>query len=123
MKVRIEVTDLSAFPDASVVCGEPTTSSIDKTALTDPAYLVEVTSNSTEEYDRGDKLGHYKQIPSLRAVLIISHRRRSITIVERMATAQGGWDEREARSGDTVNLDAVSFSVDDIYDGIALDVG
>jgi len=123
MKVRIEATDLSTFPDASVICGEPATSSIDNNALTNPAYLVEVTSKSTEDYDRGDKLGHYKQIPSLRAVLIVSHHRRSITVIERAAAASGGWSEREVRSGEAVSLDAFSFPVDDIYDGIALDAG
>lgn len=123
MKVRIEATDLSTFPDASVACGEPLTSKIDAHALINPAYLVEVTSTSTEDYDRGDKLGHYKQIPSLRAVLIVSHRRRSIMIIERTTGEDGGWSEREARSGEAVVLGGFSFLVDEIYDGISLESG
>ena len=35
--------------------------------------LVEVTSPSTEEYDRGEKLRHYTHLPSVREVLIVSH--------------------------------------------------
>ena len=121
MKIRVEASDLSTFPDASVICGAPTTSSKDDNAITNPALLVEVTSKSTEDYDRGDKLSHYKQIPALRAVLFVSHRTRSITCVERSAT---GWDERELRSGERLELanPSVSFGVDEVYDGIELEV-
>ncbi len=120
LKVRIEESDLSTFPDASVVCGEAVASAIDANAITNPALLVEVTSRSTEDYDRGDKLSHYKQIPALRAVLYVSHRTRRITVVER---TERGWDERELRGGERVSLGTppATFAVDDVYDGIALD--
>ena len=48
--------------------------------------LVEVTSRSTEDYDRGDKLSHYKQLTTLQAVIFVSHRARRITVVERTRT-------------------------------------
>jgi Uma2 family endonuclease len=51
-------------------------------AVVNPTLLVEVTSPSTEDYDRGDKLGHYKQLPSVLDVLLISHRRPQVTVVE-----------------------------------------
>lgn len=74
MKVRIDASDLSTFPDVSVICGEPFMSSLDANALSNPTLLVEVTSKGTEDYDRGDKLSHYKQLPSLQVVLFVSHR-------------------------------------------------
>ncbi|MDP3156844.1 MAG: Uma2 family endonuclease [Archangium sp.] len=120
MKVRIEASDLSTFPDVSVVCGEPIMSSIDANALSNPTLLVEVTSKGTEDYDRGDKLSHYKQLPSLRVVLFVSHRKRSITRVQR---TEGGWEEREFRAGEVVSVESpqLSFTVDEVYDGIVLD--
>ena len=120
LKIRIEASDLSTFPDVSVICGAPTTSPKDDHAVTNPTLLVEVTSKSTEDYDRGDKLSHYKQLPSLRVVLFVSHRTRSVTCVERTAT---GWNERQVRSGERLELanEGVSFAVDDVYDGIELD--
>lgn len=95
-------------------------SGIDANAITNPTVLVEVTSKSTEDYNRGDKLSHYKQLPALRAVLFISHRTRTITLVERTTT---GWDEREFRAGEVVALASpeAAFAVDDVYDGITLD--
>ncbi len=120
LKVRIEASDLTTYPDVSVLCGEPVVSSIDANAITNPVILVEVTSRSTEDYDRGDKLSHYKQLPSLHAVLFVSHRTRRITCVERRVD---GWTERELRGGETASLETppVAFTVDEVYDGITLD--
>jgi Uma2 family endonuclease len=120
LKVRIEATDLSTFPDVTVVCGERRVAAIDPHAVTNPTILVEVTSNSTEDYDRGEKLGHYKQIPGLIAVLVVSHRRSQVTTIEREGS---GWTQREHRAGDEVVLESppLSVAVDDLYAGIALD--
>ncbi|MEO7092855.1 MAG: Uma2 family endonuclease [Polyangiales bacterium] len=121
LKIRVDATDLATFPDVSVVCGAPVTSPKDDNAVTNPVLIVEVTSRSTEDYDRGDKLSHYKQLPSLRAVLFVSHRARSITVVERDGSA---WSERELRGGEVVSLSypSVTVSVDELYEGIALEL-
>ena len=87
---RTVTADLSAFPDASVVCGEVEAPAIDPHAVTNPSLLVEVTSRSTEDYDRGDKLSHYKQLASLQAVVFVSHRHRRVTVVSRVG-AGWGW--------------------------------
>ena len=120
LKVRVEASDLSTFPDVSVVCGDAIAANIDANAITNPTLLVEVTSKSTEDYDRGDKLSHYKQLPALQTVLFVSHRTRRITVIERSAT---GWGERDYRGGEQVSIaaPAAAFAVDDIYEGITLD--
>jgi Uma2 family endonuclease len=120
LKVRVEASDLSTFPDVSVVCGEAVAAAIDAHAITNPVLLVEVTSKSTEDYDRGDKLSHYKQLTSLRVVLFVSHRTRRVTVVERVAS---GWEERELRGGEQVELSSprLGFAVDELYEGIELD--
>jgi Uma2 family endonuclease len=120
LKVRVEATDLTTFPDVTVVCGARLTASIDANAVVNPTLLVEVTSSSTEGYDRGEKLSHYRQIPSLNAVSIVSHRRKQVTIVERTGD---GWAQREARSGEIITVDSLSLSlaVDDLYAGIELE--
>jgi Uma2 family endonuclease len=118
--VRIEASDLSTYPAASVVCGEVKASTVDANALSNPTLLVEVTSRSTEDYDRGDKLSHYKQLPSLRAVLIVSHRTKAITVIEREGTK---WSERELRSGEQVTLrdPELRFPVDELYADVELE--
>jgi Uma2 family endonuclease len=120
LKVRVETTDLTTFPDVTVVCGTRRTASIDPNAVVNPTLLVEVTSPSTEGYDRGEKLSHYRQIPSLRAVLIVSHRREQVTIIER---AGDEWAQREAGAGELIVVESLSLSlrVDELYAGIELE--
>lgn len=119
LKVRIEETDLSTFPDAVVVCGPRAVSAIDENAVINPTLLVEVTSPSTEDYDRGEKLRHYKHLPSLKAVIFVSHRRAQITIVER---TPAGWAEHDVNAGEEVVLNdpACRFPLDEIYRGVEL---
>lgn len=120
LKVRIDATDLSTFPDVTVVCGERQVAAIDRNAVTNPTLLVEVTSNSTEDYDRGEKLNHYQQCSSVTAVIFVSHRRPQVTVVERTGA---GWEQREYRTGQQAQVPTLqlSFSCDDLYAGIALD--
>jgi Uma2 family endonuclease len=120
VKIRIEATGLSTFPDVSVVCGERRTAAIDKNAVVNPSLLVEVTSHSTEDYDRGEKLSHYQQLPSLEAVLIVSHRRPQVTVVARTST---GWSVREFRAGERLVLRGpeVEVGIDELYSGIELE--
>ncbi|MBL8915503.1 MAG: Uma2 family endonuclease [Archangium sp.] len=120
VKVRIDATDLTTFPDASVVCGKVKTASQDRTAITNPSVLVEVTSPSTEDYDRGDKLSHYKQLASVKTVIFVSHRRPELTVVSRRGRK---WIEETYRAGEAFSIDEpeVSLNVDDVYEGVALD--
>lgn len=120
LKVRVEATDLTTFPDVTVVCGQREFAKIDRYAVTNPTLLVEVTSASTEDYDRGEKLSHYQQIPGLAAVIFVSHRRLRVTVIERTQT---GWSEREYRAGEQVVLSEpeLNLSVDELYAGITLD--
>ena len=120
LKVRIDATDLSTFPDVTVVCGDRQVASIDKNAVTNPTLLVEVTSNSTEDYDRGEKLNHYRQCESVTAVLLVSHRRPQVTLIAR---SKDGWEQREYRAGMYVELAApqLRLSVDELYAGVQLE--
>jgi Uma2 family endonuclease len=81
--VRVMATGLATYPDACVVCG-PTERDPDKKAnVTTPRVLVEVTSDGTENYDRGEKLEHYKKISSLECVVIVAHREARVDVWSR----------------------------------------
>jgi Uma2 family endonuclease len=120
LKVRVERSDLSTFPDATVVCGSLAVSTLDPQAVVNPTVIVEVTSNSTEDSDRGDKLSHYKQLDSLNAVLFISHRTQRVTLIERQGSS---WIESDHRSGEHVRISQpqLSFDVDAVYKEVALE--
>ncbi len=120
LKVRIEETDLSTFPDVTVVCGDRQVSSQDRNAVINPTLIVEVLSPSTEDYDRGAKLTHYQQCPSVQAVLFVSHREPLVTVVMRQ---DGDWKTSEVPAGERVELSqpTLVLLVDELYDGIELD--
>jgi Uma2 family endonuclease len=94
VRLRIAATGLATFPDVSVVCGELVRAMDDPNAITNPVMLVEVLSPSTEEYDRGEKLRHYQQIPTLEAVLLVSQGEHRVTVVQRTS---GGWETTDHR--------------------------
>ena len=79
LRVRIEATDRTTYPDVTVVCGAMESSGIDPHAVTNPTLLVEVTSESTEADDRGDKFAHYRHIPSLREYVLARRAFRPIS--------------------------------------------
>lgn len=118
LRVRIVETDLSTYPDVSVICGPPEHLAGDMETVVNPIVVVEVTSRSTEHYDRGVKLAHYQLLPSLQEILFVSHRGRWLTVFQRDGD---GWTGTDVRAGDTVDLRSLSarLVVNDIYrDGL-----
>jgi Uma2 family endonuclease len=109
VKVRIGASDLATYPDLSVVCGPLDRDGVDATAIVNPTVLVEVTSPSSKDYDRGEKLSHYKQLPSLRLVILVSHESPRVTVVEREAQ---GWTIREYRAGEVAVAESPALRID-----------
>jgi len=122
LRVRIAATGLTTYPDAAVICGSTERSSEDSLAVTNPLLLVEVTSPSTEEYDRGEKLRHYKGLPSLREVLIVSHRTPELTLHRR---EDAGWETTTSGPAGALTLASVGarLDVDEVYRGGLEDAG
>ena len=117
LRVRVKATGLGTYADVTVICGRLELDPDDPkqhTAL-NPKVLVEVLSPSTEDYDRGDKLGSYKQIPSLDEVVLVAHDRQEIEVVRR--EPDGSWSRQVARAGETVRLASLDceLAVSDIY--------
>lgn len=72
MKVHIAAADVGTYPDVMVICGERQFHDGRRDVVTNPTLIVEVLSDSTEAYDRGDKFRHYRSIQSLQAYLLLS---------------------------------------------------
>lgn len=72
MRVRVSPTGLYTYPDVVVVCCEPQFLDAAVDTLLNPTLLVEVLSPSTEDYDRGTKFKHFRQLDSLREYLMFS---------------------------------------------------
>jgi Uma2 family endonuclease len=114
VRVRIAEADVTAYPDASVVCGQLETDQGDPHAITNPLVVVEVLSPSTEEYDRGDKFEAYKQIASLREVVFVAHDAARIDVWRR---DDAGWALRSSGPEQRARLESVDceLAVDEIF--------
>jgi len=68
LRIYVEAAGFATFPEGSVICGpvEQHEPSPDSTAL-NATVLLEVTSDSSEEYDNTVKLEFYRTIPTSRA--------------------------------------------------------
>ncbi len=122
LRIYVEAVGLATFPDGIVVCGplEQHQSSPESTCL-NPTVLLEVTSDSSEEYDTSTKLESYRTIPTLRDYIIVSHRERRITVHSRANDQE--WTTRSATAGGHVDIGSIDadLSVDQIYRGSSID--
>jgi Uma2 family endonuclease len=80
--LRIKVPDYAPYryPDLTANCGEAVIEKIGGIdMLVNPALIVEVLSDSTEAFDRGDKFGYYKSIESFTEYLLVGQHRPHVT--------------------------------------------
>jgi Uma2 family endonuclease len=77
MKVRIVPSNRYVYPDLSVTC-EPRFDDDHTDVLLNPVLVIEVLSDSTEKYDRGDKFLHYRRIESLREYVLVSQKEANV---------------------------------------------
>jgi Uma2 family endonuclease len=116
LRVRVATTGLATYPDVTVVCGQLETDPEDASTVLNPTVLIEVLSESTAEYDRGEKLGHYKQIAPLCAVVLFSHAEAAAEVWQRRSVSDP-WTSCIAGVGDSVMLLSIActLAIEDLY--------
>jgi Uma2 family endonuclease len=75
------------YPDLQMVEGEPTYRIYKKTmkATLNPTLLVEIISESSEEYDHVEKWERYQTIPSLKQYVIVSQKEMKVESYRRVS--------------------------------------
>ncbi|HZF55644.1 MAG TPA: Uma2 family endonuclease [Polyangiaceae bacterium] len=115
MRVKVPAAGLYAYPDVSVICGEPEFEDGASDTLLNPLVLIEVLSDSSERYDRGKKFESYRSIPSLMDYVLVA---QDHVLVEHFRRGEGGtWVLRELRAGGRVELSGpeCGLEVNEIY--------
>jgi Uma2 family endonuclease len=123
-RVHVPATRLYAYPDVSVACGERHYHRDRPPSLLNPVVLAEVTSETTEDHDRGRKFLHYQAIQSLREYLIVSHREQRIDHHRRLDSGQ--WlVTAYVEDSAMVEISSLGGAIrlGDIYAGLNLDEG
>jgi Uma2 family endonuclease len=116
LRIRVLETGLATYPDVTIVCGPWQRDPANAGTVVNPSVVIEVLSPSTEAYDRGEKLEHYKRILSLSSIVLVAHDRRELEIW----TRQEGdvWGRALFVSGQLGDLSAIrcKLDVDAVYD-------
>lgn len=109
--------DRYVYPDVSVVCGPVATEPGASDVLANPTLLIEVLSNSTEQYDRGLKWDGYQRLESLTDYLLVSQSQPRIEHFRRDRTRT--WLYQFAAAGERLALsNNVTLDVDAIFAGM-----
>jgi Uma2 family endonuclease len=73
---------LLTYPDVSVICGPVEVSQVDRLdTVLNPVVIVEVLSESTKDYDRGEKSNLYREVPSLREYVLVEQARLFVEVL------------------------------------------
>lgn len=116
LRVRLEETGMYGYPDLTIVCGKAEFAPTRPVSLLNPRVVIEVLSESTENYDLGAKAAHYRIRASIQTILFVDSRRRFVQRQDR--NENGTWTLFEQTMGDVQVLDA-SVPFDEIYADVA----
>ena len=119
MKVRISPTlaEVFYYPDIMVICDSTDHNEYYRER---PTIIFEVISPETERTDRREKVIAYRQIPTIRAYVMIEQDRVAATVLLR---ANQGWEsEMLEESGSVIKLSAIDVEIplERIYQRTAL---
>jgi Uma2 family endonuclease len=117
MKVRLPQLGLFYYPDLTVTCDERDRSSTEDFILY-PKLIVEVLSDSTEAFDRGDKFSDYKTAATLEEYVLIHQNQMLVERFQRKSNML--WVPQIYGVNDTVEFTSIQFScpVDFLYENI-----
>lgn len=80
VRVKVPAYAPYRYPDLTALCDKPIIERVGGLELlTNPALIVEVLSDSTAAFDRGDKFTYYKSIESFTEYLIVAQHRPHVT--------------------------------------------
>lgn len=121
LRLWIPQARLYTYPDVMVVSGQLQFAESRRDTITNPLIIVEVLSESTANYDRGEKFRLYRTIPTLQEYILIS---QSEMHVEQFAkTADKKWILSEYDDNSILALNSIQFQISfrDIYDKVDFD--
>jgi len=104
------------YPDVMLIDGTPVFEGDRRTTVINPSLIVEVLSNSTKNYDKGEKFDYYRSIPEFKEYILVEQYQ---PYVAQYKKTNDGWLLTEYESLDSVvNLYAIALQIplSEIYD-------
>ncbi|GAB5535238.1 MAG: Uma2 family endonuclease [Rubricoccaceae bacterium] len=116
--MRVQIHDERyVYPDVSVVMEPTQFRDESRRVLTNPTVVIEVLSESTAAYDRGEKFALYREVESLRDIVWIDSERRWAEVASR---TNGVWTLPGPITNDQIELPSLELTIsfDDLYRGV-----
>jgi len=101
-RVIVESVGEYFYPDIIVTCLDPVLVDPKPRSLTNPQVIIEILSESTERYDRGDKWHAYQAIPTLADYVMVASTKRELQHYHRLP--DGSWTLRVVQGDGTTAL-------------------
>lgn len=119
LRVFIESNGLYTYPDVSALCGEIKFAEGRNDTIINPALIIEVLSDSTKDYDRGQKFELYRALPSLQEYVLIHQ--DQIYIEQYVKQSSGQWlltDIKEEQEKLVLESVEETLNIDEIYEKV-----
>ena len=107
------------YPDVLIISGEVDYYENRKDTIINPTVIIEVLSQSTEVYDKGDQFKFYRSIPSFQEYIMINQYQYEVE--QYVKTDHGKWLVTYLESVESVlSLNSVEFDIplSDLYEGV-----
>ncbi len=118
MKIFIPAARRALYPDAAVLCETPEFYADRRDVLLNPLLIVEVLSESTEAYDRGEKFNYYSTLSAFREYVLIAQDKPLVEALYLQNPAENLWKRSVAEGLEaTLTLYSIgcTIALRDIY--------
>lgn len=118
LRLWVESEGFYTYPDVTIVCGKVELLDNKFDTLKNPTIIIEVLSDSTEKYDRGQKFSFYREIPSLKEYILVSSKTKKIEKFKRLE--DGNYLYMESNENQPFPLDSINanLNLEDVYNKI-----
>jgi Uma2 family endonuclease len=115
MRIKIPATGRYVYSDGTILCARPQLADEHRDTLVNPRVIIEVLSDSTEAYDRGDKFSQYRTVASIEEYVLASQKEPKIEVFTRQPDES--WMLRVCGPGERVALRSLecAIEVDRVY--------
>lgn len=122
MRIKIPRVKKYTYADVVIACGQEEFDDEKEDTLLNPLVIIEVLSDSTEAYDRGQKFVYYQKIPSLQEYLLVSQ--HDCQIEQYVRNSERFWtyaEYHDAEDSVTIQTVKVELRLKDIYARLPLE--
>ena len=118
LRLQVEKSGLYTYPDITIVCGKAELLDNQFDTLKNPTVLIEVLSDSTEKYDRGQKFSFYREIPSLKEYILVSSKTMKIEKFKRLEDGNYLYIESNEHQPFPIDSINMNLNLEDVYNKI-----